>query len=364
MNENGEIKNQTKNANGAGQKQRLLLPPPKQRVGYKSSDIKLPTRLLVGIVLFIIGFNFSNSVFFSENPLFGINFLAEILISFTCLLFGIFVLPVLFLEVRNWLETTIAKVVADIVNNFWAQQNRRLHEAQKVKQEQKFQLSEQKKKEDERKKAEERKRAEEEKKRMEEIANNILVDTSVLIDGRVLDMVKSGFIDRPLILPKAVLDELHLIADNSDILKRQRGRRGLDLVGQLKKHAKVVILDEKPKEGEEGKADKQLVTLARKYKSKLMTLDFNLNKVAKVSGVKVLNINELVNAVKTVVLPGEVFKVKIMQEGKEKQQGVGYLPDGTMIVVENARDKVGTEVDAKVFKVIQSPAGKMIFCKL
>ncbi|OGC54236.1 hypothetical protein A3D91_01680 [candidate division WWE3 bacterium RIFCSPHIGHO2_02_FULL_38_14] len=362
LNENTEVRNQTKNNNGTAQKQRLLLPPPKQR--YKSSDVRLHIRLLVGFVLFIIGFNFSNTVFFRENPLFGINFLAEILISFTSLLFGAFILPVLFLELRAWFETTIAKIIADIVNNFWVQQNRRLHEAQKAKQEQKTQALELKKREDEKRKAEERRKEEEEKKRIDEISNSILLDTSVLIDGRVLDMVRSGFIDRSLIIPKAVLDELHLISDNSDVLRRQRGRRGLDLVGQLKRYAKVVILDEKPKEGEEGKTDKQLVTLARKYKSKLMTLDFNLNKVAKVSGVKVLNINELVDAVKTVVLPGEIIKVKIMQEGKEKQQGVGYLPDGTMIVVEDAKDKVGTEVETKVFKVIQSPAGKMIFCKL
>ncbi len=151
------------------------------------------------------------------------------------------------------------------------------------------------------------------------------------------------------------------MADSSDKLKRQRGRRGLDVVKKLKTVTKVVLIAD----GVKGVAvDGQLLDIAKKYNFKLMTMDFNLNKLAQAKDIKVLNLNELANSIKTVLLPGETITIEILQEGKEKEQGVGYLSDGTMVVVENTKRMVGSTVVATVLKVIQSPAGKMIFCKL
>lgn len=326
----------------------LLLPPPSTRATFRKTYIRLHARIIVGSVFIILGFSFSNTAFFNRNPLFGVQFLAEILISFACALFGFFIMPAIFVEIRDWAEKLISRIVAEIVSNFWAQQSKKIHEAQKIKQGKKAEIIN-------------KKAQEEEKKKNDAVANGILLDTSVLVDGRILDIIRSGFLDKVLIIPQAVIDELHLISDSSDTLKRQRGRRGLDIIKKLKLSTKIVFLDDKAKDA---KVDKELVTLAKKYKVKLMTLDFNLNKVASVSGIKVLNINDLVNSVKTVALPGEVINVKIIQEGKEKGQGVGYLPDGTMLVVEGARGLVGNEVSAKVSRIIQGPAGKMIFCSL
>lgn len=329
-----------------------LLPLPREpqqpKYKYDSSNVKLYARIIVGALLFIEGFNISNTEYFNENPLFGVRFLAEVLISLTAGVFGFFVVPMLFLQVRAWLEQFIATVISEIVNNFWAQQTKKIHEAQKLKQEKKAL-------------AQEKKRLEEERKKNDQFVNGILIDTSVLIDGRILDIVKTGFFDKNLLIPQSVLDELHLISDNKEGMKRQRGRRGLDIIKSLKGIAKVYILNESPKNAP---VDKDLIELAKKYKLKVLTLDFNLNKVASVSGIKVLNINDLVNAVKAVVLPGELIQVQIIQEGKEKDQGVGYLADGTMIVVEGAKTQVGNTLNTKVTRVIQGPAGKMIFCKI
>lgn len=263
--------------------------------------------------------------------------LLGILFVLFLILFGIRIFP----RARRWAETFIANTVSDIVNKFWEQQNKRIQESRRQR--------EKKKKEDK------------DKKTREEISHGILLDTSVLIDGRIVDMVKTGFVDGPIVVPKVVLNELHLISDSEDSLKRQKGRRGLDVLKALRDVSKVIIFSPQTKENT---VDKELVNIARRFKIRLMTLDFNLNKVAQVSGIKVLNINELVNAVKTVVLPGEEMLVHIVQEGREKEQGVGYMPDGTMVVVEGARDLVGNDVNVKVSRVIQTNAGKMIFCQI
>ena len=243
--------------------------------------------------------------------------------------------------IKDWAEKFMFNAINQIVNNFWEQQSKKIQDAQKTRSK--------------------KKREDNDKKNKEKLGEGILIDTSVLIDGRILDIVKTGFLDDTLIIPKGVLDELHLISDSEDRLKREKGRRGLDMVKELKSASKVIIFNQK---AGSNAVDKELMNLAKKFRIRLMTLDFNLNKVASVSGVKVLNINELVNAVKTVVLPGEVLSVKIVQEGKEKKQGVGYMADGTMIVVEGAREMVGNEVEAKVSRVIQTNAGKMIFCSV
>ncbi|HSX39658.1 MAG TPA: TRAM domain-containing protein [Candidatus Saccharimonadales bacterium] len=305
--------------------------------------VKLLIRVALALFFFIVGFELSNGLLVQAQPLLGVHYLAEILVALVSAFIGFFYIPVLGRRVKDWLETLIRETVANIVSNFWELQSRRIQEARRDKQKQKSK--------------------ENEKKIREQISDGIVLDTSVLIDGRILDIVKTGFIDNLLIIPTFVINELHTISDSDDTLKRQKGRRGLDVVNDLKKLTKVIIPNsETPTKS--GGVDADLVKFAKNYKVKLMTLDFNLNKVAQTSGLKVLNINELANSVKTVILPGERLNVKIVQPGKEKQQGVGYFDDGTMIVVEGARDMVGEEVPAKVSRVIQTNAGKMIFSNL
>lgn len=192
-----------------------------------------------------------------------------------------------------------------------------------------------------------------------------LLDTNVIIDGRVVDICRSGFLEGPVIIPRFVLEELQHIADSSDSLKRARGRRGLDILNQMRKELGIQIGESEyeglrlPKE-----VDAKLVALAQHLEGVIVTNDFNLNKVAEIQGVDVLNINELANALKPVVLPGEPMHVTIIREGKEPGQGVAYLDDGTMVVVENASDRIGDRVDVEVSSVWQTVAGKMIFASL
>jgi uncharacterized protein YacL len=189
-----------------------------------------------------------------------------------------------------------------------------------------------------------------------------LLDTSVIIDGRILDIVRSGFLDGPLLLPRFVLRELQNIADSSDAMRRTRGRRGLDVLTKLQALMPLEIIERDFDTTAE--VDAKLVLLARERGAKLITNDFNLNRVASVEGVAVLNINELANAVKPVLLPGEELRVALIKEGKEPHQGVGYLDDGTMIVVENARRLVGETVDVAVTSALQTAAGRMIFARM
>ncbi|MEK6711211.1 MAG: PIN domain-containing protein [Nitrospinota bacterium] len=191
-----------------------------------------------------------------------------------------------------------------------------------------------------------------------------ILDTSVIIDGRVADICEAGFLDGPLVLPQFVLKELQQIADSSDPLKRNRGRRGLDVLHRIQQMPglDIQIVDtDFPRVRE---VDAKLVLLAKEMPGKVMTNDFNLNKVAELQGVAVLNINELANAVKPIVLPGEEMSVFVLKEGKEHGQGVGYLDDGTMVVVDHARDRIGHNVSVSVTSVLQTTAGRMIFTKL
>jgi uncharacterized protein YacL len=191
-----------------------------------------------------------------------------------------------------------------------------------------------------------------------------ILDTSVIIDGRIADICDSGFIEGELIVPRFVLNELQFVADSSDSMKRSRGRRGLDILNHMQKSTNInieIAEQDFPKiKGVDGK----LVALAKKMNAKLLTNDYNLNKVAELQGVRVLNINELANAMKPVVLPGEQMSVKIIREGKESGQGVGYLDDGTMIIVDNAQKLVNMNVDVVVTSVLQTTAGRMIFSEL
>lgn len=314
-----------------------LLAPPKESPKASRRGIKIIFKAAFAVIFFILGFNFSNSLFFQQYPLFGVPYLAEVFISVASAFFGYFIFPNLLFSIRRWAEYLITKTVRDIIYDFWEQQSKRIEENRIEKQKL---LAEQQRK---------------------DFESGVLVDTSVLIDGRILPIVKSGFLDNPLVVPRDVIVELQQVADSKDKIKRQRGRNGLDILNSLKKATKVFITEIN---GREKEVDTKLVEFAKNHKLNLLTLDFNLVKVAKISNVFVLNINVLTESLKTVLLPGEEVTIQILQKGKEKKQGIGYLPDGTMVVVEDCIDKVGTEVTAKVSKVIQSKAGKMFFCTL
>ena len=197
----------------------------------------------------------------------------------------------------------------------------------------------------------------------EEGGRTILLDTSVIIDGRILDVVRTGFLSANLLIPRFILNELQYIADSADSLRRQRGRRGMEVLNQLQKEpsVKVQIMDLDVEGVRE--ADEKLVILARQLRCPILTNDFNLNRVAELQGVHILNLNELANAVKAVVLPGERLSVRVIQEGKEPGQGVGYMDDGTMVVIDNGRELIGRDVSAEVTKVLQTAAGRMIFAR-
>jgi len=190
-----------------------------------------------------------------------------------------------------------------------------------------------------------------------------ILDTSVIIDGRIADIAETGFLDGVLVIPQFVLRELQLVADSADSLKRNRGRRGLDILQRIQKIATLnvqIVEDDFPAVRE---VDMKLIELAKLMEGKIVTNDFNLNKVAQLQGVEVLNINELANSLKPIVLPGETMRVFILKEGKEYNQGVAYLDDGTMVVVDNARKMIGKTIDIAVTSVLQTTAGKMIFGK-
>jgi uncharacterized protein YacL len=194
-------------------------------------------------------------------------------------------------------------------------------------------------------------------------ARSVLLDTSVIIDGRIADVAHTGFIFSPMVVPSFVLGELQHIADSPDGLKRQRGRRGLDVLNRLQKEPGIPFrISDLDVEGARNVDDK-LVILAKQLRCPILTNDYNLNRVAELQGVTVLNINELANAVKAVYLPGEDLQVHVLQEGKEAGQGVGYLDDGTMVVVESGRDQIGRTVSVTVTKVLQTAAGRMIFAR-
>ncbi len=304
----------------------------------------LIVRLSIAAIMFTAGLIFSNSIFFNEYPLFGVPFVAETIISVATGLIGFYLVPKYFFIIKDWLEALVSATIQKLVGDFWNQYMKKMEDAR-----------------DQRKKDSKSKKKEKEDKLKSKLKDGVLIDTSVLIDGRILGIAQAGFIQSILVIPDSVIDELHLLADNKNDLKRSKGRRGLDLIGELKKATKVHIM--RNKDNEQG-VDKELVNLAKKYNLSIMTLDFNLNKVAKVSGIKVLNLNLLAEAIKPVFVPGEQLHIKIVHEGKEPGQGVGYLEDGTMVVVSAASNKVEEEVLVTVSKLIQTPAGKMVFGEL
>ena len=190
-----------------------------------------------------------------------------------------------------------------------------------------------------------------------------VLDTSAIIDGRIYDVCQSNFLQGPLIVPTFVIEELQHIADSSDHIRRSKGRRGLELLSKMQKHSEIEIDIIEANIPEEKEVDAKLVKLCKQINASIITNDYNLNKVSELQGIKVLNINQLANAVKVMVYPGENMHVNIIKEGKENGQGVGYLEDGTMIVVENAGEDIGTELEVTVTGVIQTAAGRMIFTR-
>lgn len=194
----------------------------------------------------------------------------------------------------------------------------------------------------------------------------LVLDTSVIIDGRIADICQTKLFDAPLIIPRFILNELQLIADSADKLKRTRGRRGLDILHKLQETTTIEVkVDDTPPPGldEHAQVDQKLVAFTKNCDGKLVTNDYNLSKVAQVRQVDVININDLTNALKTVVLPGEPMQVRIIKPGEESQQGIGYLDDGTMVVVEEGRNKIGEKVQIIVTSALQTSAGRMIFGK-
>ncbi len=192
----------------------------------------------------------------------------------------------------------------------------------------------------------------------------ILLDTSVIIDGRIADIANTHFLSSKLILPRFVLKELQLIADSSDPLKRNRGRRGLDVLNSIQSNPNITVKIHELDFPEFNTVDAKLVKMGQVLQAKVFTNDYNLNKVAELQGVKVLNINDLANALKPVVMPGEEMEIKILKEGKEQEQGVAYLDDGTMVVVDNGKRRLGSTVKVTITSVLQTQAGRMIFAKL
>jgi len=202
------------------------------------------------------------------------------------------------------------------------------------------------------------------KLRTDDTANkDIVLDTSVIIDGRIADMCNTTFLSGRLIIPRFVLKELQAIADSSDALKRNRGRRGLEILNRIKTNSRLQVKINEMEFPEIGSVDAKLVKLAATINAKVFTNDYNLAKVAELQNVEILNINELTNALKPVVLPGELMEVKVIKEGKESSQGVAYLDDGTMIVVENGRKLIGRKVRVVVTSAYQTQAGRMIFAR-
>ncbi|MFH0876672.1 MAG: hypothetical protein V1863_00425 [Candidatus Omnitrophota bacterium] len=200
-------------------------------------------------------------------------------------------------------------------------------------------------------------------RRQDEKADTIVLDTSAIIDGRIVDIMKTSFLDARLVVPRFVLRELQTIADSSDSIKRQRGRRGLEILHMIQNEARLNLVVHEEDFPDVRDVDAKLVRLAKLLEAKIITVDFNLNRISEIQGIKVLNVNELANALKSIVLPGEAIEVKPIKEGKEHHQAVAYLEDGTMVVVEEGRKFIGQSLRVVVTSVLQTQAGRMVFAK-
>ena len=298
-------------------------------------------RVSLAVLCGFIGYYLAYSLM-PRGELYFIRDFPQIVATVLSVIYGYFGLPYAFgtyrQKITNWLFNFVRSIVGDTVQDFYA----------KLSQESSLSIS----------------RKSKDKKTIP-YQNLMVLDTSAIMDGRVIELAKTGFMYGTLIVPQFIIAELRFIADNPDTLKRARARKGLDLLNDLKKmkntkegvSMRVVAQDyEKVK-----KVDDKLLKLCKNMRCSLITTDYNLNKNAQAQGIKVLNINELVNAVKVQSLPGESINIKVVQTGKEKEQGIGYLPDGTMVIVEKGESLLGQDVNVEVSRVIQTNAGKMIF---
>ncbi len=303
--------------------------------------IRPNARYLWSLSIATLSFILSHQFYFRYHPLFSIPFLGETLIE-VALFVGLFFYGNISLRmIGKWFENFFVGVLyrayTRAYTEFWKVQSARLVETLKKEQPQLSLV------------------------KVEYPRDSVVLDTSTIIDGRILGAIQTGFLDNPIIVPQNVVDELQHMADKSNDMKRQKGRRGLDTLKDIKSavgknNFKVVDL----KAGTEP-VDKSLIEFCRTNKCKLATVDFNLNKVGQVAGVKILNINSLANEIKTNLLPGESLLVKLVQSGKEENQAIGYLEDGTMIVIKNASEYIGESKEVTVEKVLQTSAGRMVF---
>lgn len=286
---------------------------------------------------------FSRFLYFRDSPLFEFDYFGEILVSISFFFFAYYLGRTIVFSIGGWFESVIVNSIRKAVNEVWLSQMQKNSESSSKK---------------------------DKPKEVVDADDYIwtvkgtVLDTSAIIDGRILGVLKSGFLDGVLIVPQNVINELQFMADKNDKIKRDKGRRGLDVLKEIrkivgKKRFKIADITTKPEE-----VDHSLVEFSKKYKTRIATVDFNLNKAAQVGGVEVLNINKLSNEIKLNVIPGEVLLVKLVQNGKEEDQGVGYLEDGTMIVVRNGSKFVGEHKEVAIEKVLQTDAGRMIFAVL
>jgi uncharacterized protein YacL len=312
--------------------------------------LRFLTRLFLGILIGYLGFYLSNRFLPHTNLLFIPN-AYQFFVTLACAIYGYFALPFAYMTYQRmlitWLFNFVHSIVGDTLQDFYSRLLNEISTSQE---------------------ATRKKKEGKDKKTDSNIYNPMILDTSAIIDGRIGEIIKTGFLFGTIVIPQFVIQELQYIADSADELKRGRGRKGLELLNELKKLkftkdklvVKIVNNDyEKIK-----KVDDKLIRLAKTMRGSIVTTDFNLNKVASVNSIKILNVNTLSNAVKTVTLPGENLEIKVIQEGKEKKQGVGYLEDGTMVVVENGSHMVGKTAKVNVSRVLQTAAGKMIFTEL
>ncbi len=320
----------------------LLLDKPSPR------EVPLYIRLLLGVALAILGFSLSHTVIFREIPLFGVTGLADFLVSILMALFGFYLLPKTFSSIKHWFQRLVFDVISAIVSAFWDQQTSRMREARRARDMRKKQAQ-----------------LAEKDTLHRRLKGSFVLDTSILIDGRIQEVVRAGFIRGPLVIPSFVVDELQTLADSKDSQKRRKGRRGLSLLRKLKKDISVHILDVSiPPEVLGQGVDKALLYVADVWHLVLMTLDFNLVQVAHVQNLRVANLNDLANALRPKYLPGDILTLHIQTVGQNSDQGVGYLDDGTMVVVDSASSLVGEQIPVKIKKSLQGSAGKMYFAKL
>ena len=297
----------------------------------RNNLIKLAISLAFGSLAFFATSNW----YFKTNPLLEVSYFAEAIIALFICAIAYFFFPALGLAITRWIESVINKTVTVTIKKLVNDKNIR---SKKIKYAKKI-----------------------EQEKFKKLDGAVFVDTSAIIDGRILDIAKNGFLMGKIVVPRFVVTEVQQVSDSANDIKRQRGRRGLDILNDLKKECghNFVLYETK----EKGEVDNLLISYAKKYHGAIITVDFNLNKVAKVSNIKVLNVNDLANSLKQNILPQEKFILKISQKGKEGGQGVGFLDDGTMVVVENGGGFVGQEKEVEVQKVLQKESGRMIFAK-